>query len=237
MRALFAAVAVFLCTGMIAAGESPSEPNPKRNGTGVDPKFQQRHEAFVETAKKGGVGLLLMGDSITAGWGSQKAIYEKAFGPYKPANFGIGGDRTQHVLWRLHNGELDGITPKVMMLMIGTNNTGGDQPEPVAEGVTAIVNFVKKKSPGTKILLLAVFPRGAKKEGNAARVKIDKINEVIAKLDDGGKTVKYLDIGAKFLEPDGSISKEIMPDALHLSAKGYQIWADAVAPTLAEMMK
>lgn len=222
---------------LFAAAQEADVPAQKFKGTEVDPGFAKAHDNFVAEAKKGGCDFLAMGDSITAGWRGKanKAIFDKAFGQYKPLNFGIGGDRTQHVLWRLQNGELEGITPKVMMLMIGTNNSNSDSAEKIAAGVTAIVNYVKQKSPSTKVLLLAVFPRGEKP--NAQREKLAKVNETIAKLDDGGKTVKYLDIGAKFLQPDGTISKDIMPDFLHLSEKGYQIWADAVGETLAGMMK
>jgi len=199
-----------------------------------DPKWVKRHEGFVEIAKKGGVDFLLMGDSITDGWrGRGKKVYSEAFDAFKPANFGIGGDRTQHVLWRLQNGELDGITPKLCMLMIGTNN-GKDPAEDVEAGVTAIVKEIQKRSPTTKILLLGIFPRGEKP--NPAREKNDKVNTVIAKMDDGGKTVKYLDIGDKFLNEDKSMSKEIMPDFLHPTEKGYQIWADAVLPTIKELL-
>ncbi|HZE98290.1 MAG TPA: GDSL-type esterase/lipase family protein [Planctomycetota bacterium] len=197
-------------------------------------KDEKRHLGFVEIAKKGGVDFLLMGDSITDGWrGGGKKVYAASFDEFKPANFGIGGDRTQHVLWRLQNGELDGITPKLCMLMIGTNN-GGDSAEDVAAGITAIVKEIHKKSPTTKVLLLGIFPRGPMP--NPGREKNDKVNAMVAKLDDGGKTLKYLDIGEKFMNEDKSISKEIMPDFLHLSEKGYQLWADAVLPTIKEMI-
>jgi lysophospholipase L1-like esterase len=153
----------------------------------------------------------------------------------RAANFGIGGDRTQHVLWRLQNGELDGIEPKVVMLMIGTNNMGQDSAEQIAEGVTAVVKEINKRSPKTKVLLLGIFPRGNKP--GMIRDKIKDCNMIIAKLDDGGKTVKYLDIGGKFLEPDGTLPPEIMYDYLHLTEKGYQIWADAVKAELEKLVK
>jgi len=200
-----------------------------------DAGWVKRHEGFVEQAKKGGVDFLLMGDSITDGWrGGGKKVYAEAFEPLKAINFGIGGDRTQHVLWRLQNGELEGITPKLCMFMIGTNN-GKDSAEDVAAGITAIIKELQKKSPTTKVLLLGIFPRGPMP--NPGREKNDKVNTIVAKLDDGGKTVKYLDIGAKFMNEDKSIGKEIMPDFLHLSEKGYQLWADAVLPTVKEMLK
>jgi len=199
-----------------------------------DAGFLKRHEGFVQIAKKGDVDLVFLGDSITDGWNGQKEIWGKAFGAYKPANFGIGGDRTQHVLWRITNGELDGIAPKAAVLMIGTNNSGSDPAEDIAAGIKRIVETIHAKSPKTKVLLLAVFPRGEKP--NPQREKLKAVNSSIAKLDNG-KDVFYLDIGDKFLEPDGSLSNEIMPDFLHLSAKGYQIWADAIAAPLERLMK
>ena len=173
--------------------------------------------------------LLFLGDSITDGSaGGGKAVWEKNYAPLKAANFGIGGDQTQHVLWRIQNGELDGIKPKVAVLMIGTNNLGGNTDEEIADGIKAIVAELHKQTPETKLLLLGVFPRGIKaNDSNRARIK--NINSIIAKLDDGGKTVKYLDIGDKFLEADGTLPKSIMPDALHPNGKGYEIWAEAIA--------
>jgi lysophospholipase L1-like esterase len=159
----------------------------------------------------------------------------KHFEPLKSANFGIGGDRTQHVLWRLQNGELEGIQPKVAVLMIGTNNLGSNTEEEIAAGITAIVKAIHSKSPDTKVLLLGIFPRSAKAT-DAVRDKIKKINERIAEMGKE-KYVRYLDIGQKFLEEDGSLSKKIMPDYLHLSAKGYQIWADAVEPKVKELLE
>jgi len=196
--------------------------------------FVKKHESFVEIAKKGEAQLLFLGDSITEGWGGHKAIWEAAFGEYKPENFGIGGDRTQHVLWRIENGELEGFTPKVVVLMIGTNNSGSDSAEGIARGVTKIVQTIQQKSPTSKVLLLAIFPRGEKP--NPQREKIQQVNATIAGLGDDQR-VFFMDIGNKFLEPDGTLSKEVMPDFLHLSPKGYQIWADAISPKLAELMK
>jgi lysophospholipase L1-like esterase len=218
----------------------PQAPDVAAEKFGPDGKvnagFIASHERFVKIAQEGTAQLVFLGDSITAGWGSKKEIWDKAFGAYKPANFGIGGDRTQHVLWRITHGELDGIKPKAVVLMIGTNNSGSDPAEGIAKGVTAIVETIRAKQPQAKILLLAVFPRGEKPSPNPGREKLAKVNEIIAKLHDG-QNIHFLDIGAKFLQPDGSISKEIMPDFLHLSAAGYQIWADAISPKLAELMK
>lgn len=215
--------------------QAPDVPAPKMGTNGMpEARFISKHQSFLNIAKQGDVDLLFLGDSITEGWGGRKQIWEKAFGQYKPANFGIGGDRTQHVLWRIENGELDGIKPKALVLMIGTNNSRDDSAEGIASGITKIVSTIREKLPQTKVLLLAVFPRGEKP--NPQREKLEKVNATISKLDDG-KNVFYLDIGNKFLEADGTIKKEIMPDYLHLSGEGYQRWADAISPKLAELMK
>ncbi len=202
----------------------------------VNPGFASSHEKFVKVAQEGTAELVFLGDSITAGWGGKKEIWNTAFGQYKPANFGIGGDRTQHVLWRITNGELDGIKPKAVVLMIGTNNSGSDSADGIADGIKVIVETIREKQPQAKILLLAVFPRGEKVSPNPGRDKLNQVNSTIAKLDDS-KNIHFLDIGSKFLQPDGSLSKDIMPDFLHLSEAGYQIWADAIGPKLVELMK
>lgn len=195
-----------------------------------------RHKAFLALAKKGGIDVLFLGDSITQGWEGNKA-WKRHFEPLKAANFGISGDQTGHVLWRItEGGELEGISPKVAVLMIGTNNSGRDSAEQIAEGITLIVKTIHKKTPSTRVLLLGVFPRG-EKAGTKIREKLAEINKIIARLDDGGKTVKFLDIGERFLTKEGNLTKEIMPDYLHLSGRGYEIWAEAIAPTLQEMLK
>jgi lysophospholipase L1-like esterase len=219
---------------------APQAPDVAAEKFGPDGKvnggFAKSHENFVKIAQQGEAQLVFLGDSITAGWNGKKEIWDKAFGQYKPANFGIGGDRTQHVLWRIENGELDGIKPKAVVIMIGTNNSGSDSAEAIARGITKIVETVRTKQPQAKILLLAVFPRGEKATDNPGREKLKQVNAIIAKLDDG-KHIFYQDIGDKFLQPDGGLSKDIMYDYLHLTDAGYQIWADAIGPKLAELMK
>ncbi|CAN5484314.1 hypothetical protein BH09PLA1_BH09PLA1_05410 [soil metagenome] len=212
--------------------ESPTEPVPKRG-----PKaevFMQRHEENVARAKQGDVELLFLGDSITAGWPKAKEAWEKNYGQWKTANFGIGGDHTQHVLWRIMNGELDGIAPRVVVLLIGTNNTGTSQtPDAIADGVARIVQTIQTKSPDTRVLLLAVFPREKGTPEQCA--KVEPINQRLAKLDNG-KSVRYLDLHERFVDASGKIPAELMPDGLHPSAAGYRIWADSMLPLLVEMM-
>jgi lysophospholipase L1-like esterase len=223
------------------APQAADVPAPKLDAkTGeMNAHFKDFHEKFLQRTKEGPIDILFLGDSITEGWKKAPEVWEKYYGPHHPANFGIGGDRTQHVLWRMDNGELDGISPKVVVLMIGTNNIGSNTDEQIIAADTKIVSELHAKLPNTKVLVLGIFPRGADPKAPktaALRERIKTINAALAKLDDGNKT-RYLDIGDKFLEPDGSITKEMMPDALHPTPKGYQIWADAIQPTLDEMMK
>lgn len=217
-----------------------TEPLPRENS------WIKRHEGFVEIAKKGGVDVLFLGDSITDNWRKPDLglpVWERNFAPLRTANFGISGDRTQHVLWRMKNGELTGIKPRVVVLMIGTNNTGLERDKltprnttpDVITGVTAIVRGLRTQLPEARILLLAIFPR-AEKPADPVRAQIQEINSAIAKLHDG-KRVFFLDIGAKFLEPDGTMLKEIMPDFLHPSTKGYEIWAEAIKEPLEKLLK
>lgn len=208
-----------------------------------DAGWVKRHEGFVEIAKAGGVEVLFLGDSITDGWRRVgKALWDEHFAPLRAANFGISGDRTQHVLWRMENGELDGIAPKVVVVMIGTNNTGFERDKvtprnsvsDTAEGVTAVVKGLRTKLPEAKILLLAIFPRGEK--DSPQRMQVDEINRAITRLDDG-KFVRFLDINAKFLWPDGMLPRDFMPDLLHPNEVGYAIWAAAIKQPLAELLR
>ncbi len=201
----------------------------------LTPWLRSKHQANLETAKKGGIDVLFMGDSITDMWSSAgKPVLDKYFGEWKLANFGIGGDTTQGVLYRLQNGEGQGFSPKAAMLMIGTNNTGRNTAAEIAEGVGAIVLEMQKNFPEVKILLLGIFPRSNPKD--PVRATIAEINSIISKLHDG-KSVYYLDIGAKFLDADGNIPSDIMKDGLHPTPKGYEIWAEAVKPPLADLLK
>ena len=208
-------------------GSLPTEKHLNRHA-----EFMARKDRLVKT---GGTQLVFIGDSITDGWrlDPQREIFEDYFGRYRPYNIGIGGDETQHVLWRIEYGELDGITPKVVVLMIGTNNLGNVNkmtPEETAEGIATLVTAIRHKLPGSKILLLAIFPRGNRPD-DPFRAQITQTNAMIAKLDDG-RHVKYVDIGAKFLDPSGSLPGTVMPDYLHPNVRGYEIWAEAIQPTV-----
>ena len=185
--------------------------------------------------------IVMLGDSITHFWGGEPvggrrtgvAEWDRFFAGRSVVNLGYGWDRTENVLWRLQNGEFEGVTPKVVVLMIGTNNMQINTPDEIAAGVGAICASIHERSASTKILLLAIFPRGQKPD--ATRAKVDEVNRRIAKLDDRDY-VTFLDIGAKFLEPDGSISPDVMYDYLHPSAKGYAIWSGGMAPVLESLL-
>jgi lysophospholipase L1-like esterase len=190
------------------------------------------HEKILAQARKGNIDLLFLGDSITQGW-HDNAVWKRFYGPRHAANFGIGGDRTQHVLWRLEHGEVDGIHPRVAVLMIGTNNARDNTSVEISAGIKAIVEELRKRLPDSKILLLGVFPRGQKPNG--LREKLDDVNDQISRLGNG-KSVFYLNIGRAFLNPDETISLDVMPDYVHLTAKGYRLWADAMEPTLWKLL-
>ncbi|MEI6860870.1 MAG: GDSL-type esterase/lipase family protein [Verrucomicrobiota bacterium] len=201
-----------------------------------------RHYTFVARANQGDIDLLFHGDSITDWWQTAspqggRAVFDKYFGGLKTANFAIAGDTTQGLLWGLQNGEGQGFSPKAIMLMIGTNNTGGNTGPEIAEGVGAVVAEMRKDFPNAKILLLAIFPRGPG-PNDTARRKNDEANKIIAKLNDN-EHIFYLDIGAKFLDPaTGAFLPGIFrTDNLHPVEAGYEIWAQAVKDKLAELMK
>jgi beta-glucosidase len=221
---------------LVAAADA--QPRTPESSTTPNNRNPKRHDGFMARIKQGPVGLLFLGDSITDGWpGKAKDTWAK-FAPYNVADFGVGGERTEDVLWRITNGELDGIDPKAVVIMIGTNNIGhfnDEKPEWVAAGVKKIIETVEAKLPKAKILLLGVFPRGATKD-DAKRQKVDAINAIIKDFGDG-KTVTYLDVGPKFLDAQGNLPKDIMPDALHPNAAGYQIWYDTMWPVLEPLLK
>jgi lysophospholipase L1-like esterase len=246
------ATALFAVSITFAHAQTPAAAPKPDASTALEKKdtggFRKMHESFLARGKSGPIGVLFLGDSITAGWTKAPHIWEHYFGKFQPANFGIGGDQTQHVIWRIENGELDGIKPKVVVLMLGTNNTALHDANEIVAADKKIVGMIRAKIPDAKVLLLAIFPRGPRK--NAEGVVTDTVvadakrrmeiittaNAELAKLDDG-KNVRFLDINARFLCDDGKIPSIIMPDQLHPNAAGYQLWAEAMLPLLTQMMK
>ena len=202
-----------------------------------------RQTLVLERAKAapGDYDIEFIGDSITQGWeGNGAKVWRKLAHEYKIINMGVSGDRTEHVLWRFEQGQLSGIKAKVAVVMIGTNNSNKNKDgtdtytdAEILAGVTAIVEQIHARQPDTKILLLGIFPRG--QAFNTQRGRLLEVNQVLAKLDDG-QHIFYLDFGSQYVGTDGSISKDIMPDALHPKEAGYKIWASAMQPKLNELL-
>lgn len=235
MKLLYLALTIStLSVGSYAADKSKHSainPAPREGDWWI-----KRHNSFNKRIAEGNVGLIFIGDSITHAWESAgKETWAKHYTKRNAVNLGIGGDRTQHVLWRLDNGNVKNIKPKAAVVMIGTNNSGKDRnsAEEMIDGITAVVDKIHEKLPETKILLLDIFPRGQRI--NDQRGKILQVNQVLSRLD-ARPHVTFLRIGQNFLSEDGSIPKQIMPDFLHLTPKGYEMWAKAIEPTLAKLL-
>ena len=238
-----------------AADEKKAEHSAVKPERRTDAGTVKRHEAFLERAKAGKVDVLFVGDSITQGWETAgKDAWKKLFDGLRvsAANFGIGGDRTQHVLWRVRDGmELKGLQPRVVVLMIGTNNLNANGPQEIAEGVEAVVRELRQQLPEARVLLMGVLPRGPS-EKDLARQLVKEINRRLKELagdvddkekkdDKKDKMVRFLDIGGEFLvkegDKKGDLDKDLMPDFVHLSPRGYQIWESALEKVLPDWLK
>lgn len=234
--------AVVAATGPAGGVQAPTKqdrhdavtPMPRR-----DDGYRRLHASFVARAQQGGIDVLFLGDSIIHGWtGAGKRVWQREYAPLKAACFGIPADMTQFLLWRLDNGELEGIRPKVVVVMIGTNNLKSGPtrmaPEDATAGVAEVVKLVREKLPDSRVLLLGILHRQPKYPWMAETVR--QANRLLAKLADG-KQVRFCDFSDRFCLPDGTINPELMSrDLLHLSGKGYEAWADAMGPALKEML-
>lgn len=233
---------------LLAALALPAAANPAIQPAPRDAAWVKRHEGFVAEAARGGVDVLFLGDSITDGWrrpgpNGGKAVWDRELAPLRAANFGIGGDRTQHVLWRIEQGTLEGLRPRVVVLMIGTNNTGFERdgttprntPAETVAGVSAIVTQLRRRLPEARVLLLAVFPRGERPD-HPQRLQVNEINRGLAPLADG-RHVTFLDLGPRFLAADGTLPAAVMPDFLHPREEGYTRWAAALKEPLAALLR
>ena len=212
---------------------------PRKAEDAITPvaKDPDRHAQFLERSKQGNIDILFLGDSITNRWPRVGEWSWLKLAPYKPANFGVDADCTEHVLWRLEHGELDAISPKVVVLLIGSNNIfyfADEAPEWTARGVEKIVRVIQERSPASKVLLFGIFPRDEKE--SRVRRTITAVNREIQHLDDGAR-VRFVDIGDQFLDADGNIPADIMPDKVHPNAKGYDLWYRSLESILPGLVK
>ncbi len=235
-----------LCSGIYAlialacqpipTGPPSTIPTPRKNETW----WVERHNQLRQHARSRPIDILFLGDSITQGWhgqgrdpyeGDGLTIWNQRYAPLRAANFGMGSDRTENLLWRIRHGELGHAKPKLVILLIGTNNLLDDSPEEVAAGVHAILKDLRQRLPQSRILLLGILPRGIERNPGSDLSKADSrvpaANRLIRQLADPPR-IQYLDLGPAFLNPDGRIPRELMPDFLHLSRQGYATWAKAM---------
>lgn len=241
LKCLFRALLLLgflLCSPQIGAADTvvfPIPPLPADTNPAVFPaprnEWFLRFQSNLDQTKGKSYDLLFDGDSITDFWQTRgKAAWDQHYGKLKAVDFGISGDRTENLLWRLQQGQVSGMDPKLIVLMIGTNNIARDSADQIAAGIKAIVGEYLQRCPHSHLLLLGIFPRSPRAK-DPVRAKVIAINSEVSALDDG-KRVTYLDIGSKFLQPDGTLTSEIMRDFLHPTDKGYEIWADAIQPVV-----
>ncbi len=208
----------------------------------TDPNSRLAHEQLLEKAKRGGIDVYFEGDSITRRWGATDypdflANWKQNFHGWNAADFGWGADTIQNILWRLENGELDGVNPKVIVLLAGTNNIGREPPDnakiaDVTLGLKAIMDLCRQKAPGAKIILTAIFPRN---DNPAVVPGINRINENLARLADG-KTIRFLNVNDRLADKEGRLFDGMMGDKLHPTLKGYEVWAAGLKPILRELL-
>jgi lysophospholipase L1-like esterase len=216
----------------------------------ADQNSRLAHAQLVEKARRGGIDVYFEGDSITRRWGTSdlqyRALFENwmhNFFGWNAANFGWGGDTVQNILWRLTEGELDGVHPKVIVVMAGTNNVGGALRdgvdavvvEKVTNGMRAVLELIRRKAPEATVILMGITPRTDNRDGASVMPTIDAINERYARLADGRK-IRYVNINAQLARADGTPREGVTMDGLHLSLSGYQVWADALTPIFTELL-
>jgi lysophospholipase L1-like esterase len=242
LRFLTPALGLCLFSPAVASGQANREASASLAAQRTDRNSQLAHEQLLEKARRGGIDLYFVGDSITRRWGATDypdflANWRKNFYGWNAADFGWGADRIQNILWRLENGELDGVNPKVIVILAGTNNVGktpaaDDRVADITRGIRALIELCRQKAPGATIVLTAIFPRNDSLE---VFPTITRINRNIAKLADGG-SVRFLNINDRLADKDGVLFEGMTVDKLHPSLKGYQVWADGLRPILSELL-
>ena len=219
---------------LLAPADLPA-PRPDRNS-------QLAHEQLLQKAKQGRIDVYFVGDSITRRWGATDypellAHWKKTFFGWNAGDFGWGADGTQNILWRLEHGELDGVNPKVVVILAGTNNVGTEpggraKVAEISRGILAIVQACRLRAPAATIILTAIFPRN---DAMDVLPEIRVINENLARLADG-RAVRFLDVNAGLADAEGRLLPGMMHDGLHPTLQGYQVWADGLRPLLTELL-
>ncbi len=248
MKIIFIISALIILNASMKAQKDDFTTPADRPVPRADRNSQIAHRQLLEKAKKGGIGIYFLGDSITRRWGTSDAKYESFLANWKEnffgwnaANFGWGGDTTQNILWRLSEGELDNVNPKIIVLLAGTNNVGNKSPQnnaaeeetAVAKGIKAILDVCRQKAPNAVIILTGILPRN---DNPDVMPVINKINRKIAKFADG-KKIKYLNINRRLADKKGKLFAGMtVSDNLHLDLKGYQIWADELKPIFTKLL-
>jgi lysophospholipase L1-like esterase len=233
-RSSFAACLLLLCLAPGARAVAPAVNTAAVPQPRFDPFWLAAHRLHVRTAQFGRPGVVFLGDSITAGWAVQGAVFFQAFfGPLRPANYGIPLDGTEQVLWRVQNGLFPGSRPEVVVLMVGTNNLGRNTPGEIAAAVRRIVLTIRLLSPRTRVLLLGLLPRG---DLGPRHHEAGQVNRLLAGLDDGGRTVRFVNLGGLFLLPDRRVSPALLYDGVHPSPLGYLLFANALRLPLLDLL-
>jgi lysophospholipase L1-like esterase len=238
--AVLLAALIATCAALYAQNRAPADlPSPR-----IDENSKIAHQQLLEKAAKGGIDVYFIGDSIARRWGATDypellANWKENFFGWNAADFGWGADRTENILWRLENGELDGVNPKVIVILAGTNNVGtaagsAAKVADITRGIAAIVHVCRQKAPAATIVLTAIFPRN---DNMAVMPEIDAINDNIARLADG-RVVRSLNVNDKLADKDGRLFDGLMNarDKLHPTLKGYQVWANGLRPILRELL-
>lgn len=234
-QSALASLLIFSISDAQTASGAPSTPTPR-----TDANSLKAHEELVQKAKQGRIDLYFLGDSITRRWGTSDAKWKanlenwnQNFFGWNAGNFGWGADKTQNILWRIIHGELDGVNPKVIVLLAGTNNLpDSDSPEQIAQGIKVITQECQKRAPNAKIILTGILPRN---DQMTLLPKIERTNSFLNKIADGKKVI-YLDIARGIADEKGKLYEGMTIDGLHLSVKGYQVWADALTPILTRVL-
>ena len=238
---VFAVLVAFGCVLTAQQARQPADrPVPR-----TDPNSVAAHAQLLDKARRGRIDVYFVGDSITRRWGATDypellANWRQNFYGWNAGNFGWGADRTQNILWRLLNGELDDVHPKVIVLLAGTNNVGNaidpagieNAAEDIGRGIRAILDVMRVKAPKATIIVTGIFPRN---DNMAVMPLIDEINRRIARFADGG-AIRYLNVNDRLADATGKLFDGMMHDGLHPTVKGYQVWADALKPLLSELL-